>query len=152
MDKKTKNILYVAAVVIVIVIIAVLMIKPKEVTEEPTVTEPETTEPTAPAPTEEPEVDASGEIQYGTRGILSDVKCEDGKMSAIITNVQEEEMKVAPNTYDTDVRIIVNGIVSKWFVCDKEVLASGEYTYCESLLGEEMSDRLTNNARNQLAV
>ena len=152
-----KNIYYIIAAIVIVVIIVVLMRRPAE-EAAPVVTEPESTviEPTAPTPTEEPEVIRSEtgeveEIKYASRGILSDVKCENGKMSAIITNVQDITANIEPNTYETDVRIIVDGIVSKWFVCDKTELAPGEYTYCEDLLGP-MSDRLTNDPQNEVAV
>lgn len=155
-SKKNNTIYYVIAAIVVIIIIAVLVMK-KPVEEAPVVVPEPEPEPapeyTTPAPTEEVVAPEAGEdIPYADRGILSDVKCEGGVMSAIITNVQEEEMNIVPATYKTDIRIQVNGIVSKWFICDKDVLAPGEYTYCSSLLGPEMSSRLTNDAKNEVAV
>lgn len=154
MDK--KNTYYIVAAIVVVVLIAVFISrKPAEepapvVAPEP---EPEPVAPeTTPTPTQEVEQTETGEIDYASRGILSDVKCEGGKMSAIITNVLEEEMNVVPNTYETEVRIIVDGIVSKWFVCDKDTLAPGEHMYCSDLLGPDMSARLTNDDQNEVAV
>ena len=154
MGAKNKNIFYIIAVIVIVILIAVFMTrKPAEAPSAP-VTEPEpvVTEPTTPEPTEAPDVTEAGEVEYASRGILSDVKCEDGKMSAIITNVLDQEMNIKPNTYETDIKITVDGIISKWFVCDKETLGAGEYTYCSDLLGPDMSARLTNDDRNEVAV
>ena len=155
MDK--KNTYYIIAAVVVVVLIAVFMMNKPAKEPAPVVTEPEpepvtTPEPTTPTPTQEVEVASTGEIDYASRGILSDVKCEGGKMSAIITNVLDQEMNIVPNTYDTDLRIIVDGIVSKWFVCDKTTLGVGEYTSCSDLLVPDMSNRLSNDAQNEVAV
>lgn len=155
--KKEKNntvpyIIGAIVVVVILVIIFMQMNKPAEIPTEPAAPEVDTTptEPAAPAPTETPDVAETGEIQYGSRGILSDVKCENGKISGIITNVLDVTVNVLPKSYENDARIMINGVNIQDFSCDKEVLAPGEYTYCEDLAGEIMSKRLSDS--NELAV
>lgn len=161
MDK--KNTYYIIAAIVVVVLIVFLVSRqpaetpedetPEAPVEEPVAEEPEENMTETPEPTEEVEVsEDTGKIDYGSRGILSDVKCEDGKMSAIITNVLDKEMYIKPKTYENELRVMVNGIVSKWYECDKETLAPGEHTYCSDLLGPQMSARLTNDDRNEVAV
>ena len=150
-----KNVYYiVAAVVVIVLLLVIVMKKPMEEPAEVPVApepEPEVTEPATPEPTQEPEVPEEGEdIQYGARGILSDVKCEEGLISAIISNVQEETMSVLPNSYKSDLIIQVNGMRMQDFTCDKESVAANEYTYCEDLMGKLGSK--IRPAGNEVAV
>ena len=136
--KDNKNTFYIVAAVLVVILVVILMMRKPVVEEEaPEVVEPEEVVEEAPviAPSEAPEVTEEGTIQYGTRGILSDVTCADGKITAIISNVQDESMTVKPKSYDSDLIIQVNGMRIQDFTCDKEEIGAGEYTYCEDMMG-----------------
>lgn len=150
-------------VLLCILTIAALLViggcKKKEEVITPTTPEPEPTPvveptPTTPTPTETPQVTEEGQIQYGTRGILSDVKCEGKTISAIITNVQPTTMKALPKSYNSDLIIQVNGNPMQGFVCDKTEIAPNEYTYCSDLIGSDaMKDKTIRTDRlNQVAV
>ena len=120
--KSYKN-LILAAIIIIVVIVVIFMWTGEK------------TAPVTPGPTEAPQVGEEGEIAYGSRGILSDVKCVDGKIEGIITNVQPEIMTVKPG-YGSDVRIMVNGVTINDYTCDKETVAQNEYTYCSDMAGK----------------
>lgn len=155
--KKSKSLAYIIAVVVIVLILAVVYMqlnKPAVTPAAPTAPEekPAVTPaaPTAPAPTEKPAVTAAGEIAYGSRGILSDVKCEGGKISAIVTNVQQETMSVKPKSATSDLIIQVNGNRMQDFTCDKESLGAEEYTSCSDLMGV-MAAKLKDTG-NEVAV
>ena len=135
--KSNKN-MYVgiAAIVIIVVAIVLLVQKPTEVPETEGVEEGEG-ETATPEPTQEPEVTESGEVQYGSRGILSDVECEGKTISAIITNLNDETMTALQKSTSSDLHIQVKGINMQEFECDKEEIAPGDYTYCADLIGNE---------------
>ncbi|MBD3249817.1 hypothetical protein GF336_07255 [Candidatus Woesearchaeota archaeon] len=99
--------------------------------------EPEPVEDTQAQPTEEPDVTDEGKIDYGTRGILSDVECDGKTISAIITNVNDDVMTAIPQSHQSDLRIQVKGINMQEFECDKEEIAPGEYAVCSDLIGNE---------------
>ncbi len=134
-----KNLYYIIAVVVVVILIAVFMMrKPAEAPAAPVTTpEPVVTEPTTPVPTQEVEVTEEGIVEYASRGILSDVKCEGKTISAIMTNLQDEAMTALPNSYKSDLHIQVKGINMQEFVCDKTEIEAGAYVYCSDLIGNQ---------------
>lgn len=111
-------------------------------------------EPAAPTPTETPAVnEETGKIDYGSRGILSDVKCEGKVISAIITNVFDTVQTATPNSYKSDLHIQVNGVNMQDFTCDKTEIGPKEYTYCSSLMPENLRDKMVRTDRaNEVAV
>lgn len=128
-------------------------------------TEPESepepvVEDNTPAPTQDVEIDTEAEegdkIAYGSRGILSDVKCEDGVISGIITNAfLDTEQTVAVNEegrqQQSDVRIQVNGMNIYDYTCDKESIGPDEHTYCEDLMGK-LKVKVRTTRPNEIAV
>lgn len=101
-------------------------------------------------PSEAPAVQETGDIQYGSRGILSDVKCADGKISAIITNVQSTTMKALQNSMESDLAIQVNGMRIQDFVCDKTEIEAGKSTACSDMMGK-LSSKIRAKG-NEVAV
>jgi hypothetical protein len=150
-------------VLICILVIAALLViggcKKKEEVPTPPVTPPTPTEevtptPTTPTPTETPQVTETGEVQYGTRGILSDVKCTGKTISAIITNVQDTTMKAIQNSMESDLIIQVNGNRMQEFVCDKTEIGPNGYTYCSDLVGNAaLKEKMVRTTRvNEVEV
>lgn len=138
---KKQTTYYIIGAIVIIVIIALVYMMSRPAAEEPApVSEPEPEpmpepEPAAPAPSEEVVTTEAGDIQYGTRGILSDLKCEGKTISAIITNNQETAMTAIPKSSQSDLHIQVKGVNMQEFVCDKTEIAPGEYAVCSDLIG-----------------
>jgi len=64
---------------------------------------------------------------------ISDLKCVDDRIEAVITNIADETITVAK-----DVKIIIHGkfIVHPSFIqCEKDSLEPGESMYCPSIVG-----------------
>ena len=144
MAKKNKNTLYYVLGAIVVVVVLVFLFTGKQeapAPSAPVVDQPEptptVTEPSSPEPTQEVVTNEEGDIDYGTRGILSDVKCDGKTISAIITNTQTETMNAIPKYYDTELKIQVKGVNQQEFVCDAQEIAPGESIYCSDLIGNQ---------------
>jgi len=60
--------------------------------------------------------------------LLTDVVCVNGKISAIVTNTGDTTWDVA-----SDVDIVLNGGIDEVPGCDKESIAPGESTLCDSI-------------------
>jgi hypothetical protein len=128
-------------VLALVVLLSIVACKPKVETPPAPVAPPvETPAPVAP-PVETTiaplvETTPEGKVAYGTSGILSNVKCDSGKISATITNLKEETLSILPKNKGV-LRVMVNGVNMIDFVCDKTELGAKETVQCSDLVGND---------------
>ena len=91
-------------------------------------TQPEETVTEEPAITEE--VIQETVIQGPTPETISELKCVDNKIEAVITNTQAEAIEIAK-----DIKIMINGLIVIDPECDSLTLEPGASTICTDLSG-----------------
>ena len=69
-------------------------------------------------------------IQGPTSETLSELRCVDSKIEAVITNTQDSSVELAK-----DIKIMINGLLVVDPECDSLILAPGASTFCSDLSG-----------------
>ena len=105
----------------------------EETVEEPVVEAPVVESPVVEEPVAEPELTgepAPVETVTPELEMFSEARCLDEHIEAVLTNPTEETL-----TIGKDAKIIINGLLSSYPVCDQETIAPGESVYCEDITG-----------------
>ncbi len=102
------------------------------VIEEPVIEEPVVEEPVIEEPAEPQLTGESDVVETITPGleIISGARCLNAHIEAVLTNPTEETL-----TIGKDAKIIINGLLSAYPVCDSNTIAPGESVYCEDITG-----------------
>lgn len=133
-EKGLKSMISKKLTILFVILASLLLITAckEEVVEEEVMEEtPEAMEETSeameePVLTGEPDpVEAKTELE-----MVTGARCINGHIEAVLTNPTDMELEIG-----RDAKIIINGLLSTYPVCNQQMIGPGESVYCEDITG-----------------